>query len=218
MSAFPESAAFGRRIAVVELKRQGLKPRLAEGVKSLVWAYKLAPATVHLAATEQVKEIEVMDLAVKPALASLRTRSLLLEALNALIPNPCIFRVTDEEGGPIEMAVYPKVSGGVLYGDSAVFRYARSDPSMDGRAQWPSGVTTLESLLIHLTAQLAGMAVRIGEPLKSFDARHYRVESLRAELADIEKKLSKEKQLNRKYELAKEKQRLQREIDYVQGA
>ena len=38
------------------------------------------------------------------------------------------------------------------------------------------------------------------------------------EKADIEKKLSKEKQLNRKYELAKEKQRLQREIDYVQGA
>ncbi len=31
----------------------------------------------------------------------------------------------------------------------------------------------------------------------------------------VEKKLSKEKQLNRKYELAKEKQRVQREIENV---
>ena len=89
-------------------------------------------------------------------------------------PNPCIFRVTDEEGGPIETAVYPKVSGGVLYGDSAVFRYARFEQDL----QMPSGVTTLESLLIHLAAELAGMAVRPGEPLKLFDDRHYAVESL----------------------------------------
>ena len=118
---------------------------------------------------------------------------------------------------PIETAIYPKVSGGVLYGDSAVFRYARRDPSMDGRAQdeWPSGVTTLESLLIHLAAELAGMAVRPGEPLKLFDERHYAVESLRAELADIEKKLSKEKQLNRKYELAKSKQRVLAKLEAV---
>ncbi len=130
------------------------------------------------------------------------------EMLNLRIHNPCIFRVTDEEGGPIETAIYPKVSGGVLYGDSAVFRYARRNPSIDERAQWPSGVTTLESLLIHLAAELAGMSVRPGEPLKLFDERHYAVESLRAELADVEKKLSKEKQLNRKYELAKSKQRV----------
>ena len=64
-------------------------------------------------------------------------------------------------------------------------------------------------------ADVSEQSVRPGESLKSFDARHYRVETLRAELADIEKKLSKEKQLNRKYELAKEKQRLQREIDDV---
>ena len=59
------------------------------------------------------------------------------------------------------------------------------------------------------------MAVRPGEPLKLFDERHYAVEALRAELADIEKKLSKEKQLNRKYELAKEKQRVLAKLEAV---
>lgn len=50
---------------------------------------------------------------------------------------------------------------------------------------------------------LAGMSVRPGELLKLFDERHYALESLRAELADVEKKLSKETQLNCKYDLAK---------------
>lgn len=214
MIVFPESAAFGKKIPFAALQKQGVPRRFGALIKSIVWSYKLAPETIGLAATKAVTEIEVIDLAVKQAGASLRVRSSVMEMLNLRIPNPCIFRVTDEEGGPIETAIYPKVSGGVLYGDSAVFRYARSAQDL----QMPSGVTTLESLLIHLAAELAGMAVRPGEPLKLFDERHYAVESLRAELADIEKKLSKEKQLNRKYELAKEKQRLQREIDYVQGA
>lgn len=214
MIVFPESAAFGKKIPFAALQKQGVPRRFGALIKSIVWSYKLAPETIGLAATKAVAEIEVIDLAVKQAGASLRVRSSVLEMLNLRIPNPCIFRVTDEEGGLIETAIYPKMSGGILYGDSAVFRYARSASDL----QMPSGVTTLESLLIHLAAELAGMAVRPGEPLKDFDARHYVVESLRAELADFEKKLSKEKQLNRKYELAKEKQRLQKEIDYVQGA
>ena len=214
MIEFPESAAFGKKIPFTALQKQGVPRRFGSLIKSIVWSYKLAPDTIGLAATKSVAEVEVIDLAVKPAGASLRVRSSVMEMLNLRIPNPCIFRVTDEEGGLIETAICPKVSGGSLYGDSVVFRYARSERD----CEMPSGVTTLESLLIHLAASLAGMAVRPGEPLKLFDERHYSLESLRAELAEIERKISKEKQLNRKYELAKEKQRLQREIDYVQGA
>ena len=51
--------------------------------------------------------------------------------------------------------------------------------------------------------------------LRELEARHYRLESLNAELADIERKLSKETQLDRKYALAKEKQRIGRELGRV---
>lgn len=51
--------------------------------------------------------------------------------------------------------------------------------------------------------------------LRELEARHYRLESLNAELADIEKKISKEVQLDRKYALAKEKQRIGRELGRV---
>ena len=65
MIDFPSSAAFGKKITQVQLKKHGFKSRLAGMVKSLVWAYKLAPATVNLAATEAVSEVEVLDLSLR---------------------------------------------------------------------------------------------------------------------------------------------------------
>ena len=68
-----------------------------------------------------------------------------------------------------------------------------------------------------LAAELGGMKVRAGESLKDFDARHYALESLRADLNDLEKRIKKESQLDRKYELAKERQSLERRIADVQS-
>ena len=59
------------------------------------------------------------------------------------------------------------------------------------------------------------MTTSPGESLRELEARHYRLESLNAELADIEKKISKEVPLDRKYTLAKEKQKIERELGRV---
>ena len=79
----------------------------------------------------------------------------------------------------------------------------------------PEGLTSLEEFLKQFAAKLAGMKVRPGETLKDFDARHYALESKRAELAELEKKIVKERQLDIKYQLAKAKQELQKEIGRV---
>ena len=60
-----------------------------------------------------------------------------------------------------------------------------------------------------------GMTTSPDESLRELEARHYRAESLRADLVDIERKLSREVQLDRKYALAKEKQRIERELGRV---
>ena len=114
MIVFPESAAFGKKIPFVALQKQGVPRRFGSLIKSIVWSHKLAPDTIGLAATKAVTEVEVIDLAVKAAGASLRVRSSVMEMLNLRIPNPCIFRVTDEEGAPIETALAQGASGGTL--------------------------------------------------------------------------------------------------------
>ena len=211
MTEFPQSAAFGKRIPFAQLKKQGLAPRFGELIKSFVWAYKLSPGTMNLAATESVREIEVMDLTLKAKCSTFRTLATLIAAIDKLIPSPLIFRVFDEDGEGRGVAFNLKASGGALYGTSDVFRLFRAE----GDVALPSGVVDLESFFRNLAASVAGMTVLPGETLKDLDARHYRAESLRADLADIEKKISRETQLDRKYALAKEKQRIGRELGRV---
>lgn len=79
----------------------------------------------------------------------------------------------------------------------------------------PVGVTSLESYLKALAVQCAGLTPRDGETLRDLEDRHYRLESLKAELKDRESKMAKERQLENKYRLAKERQRLQKEIANV---
>jgi hypothetical protein len=211
---FPQSAAYGKKIPFVQLKKQGLPARYSEWMKSLVWAYKLSPATMNLAATESVREIEVMDLTLKEKCSTLRTLATLISAIDRLIPSPIVFRVFDEDGEGRGVAFNLKASGGALYGTSDVFRLFRAE----GDVAIPSGVIDLESFFKNLAASVVGMTVVPDETLKDLDARHYRAESLRADLAEIERKLSKESQLDRKYVLAKEKQRIEQEIKQCQNS
>ena len=211
MIEFPKSAAYGKKIPFAQLKKQGLPARYSEWMKSLTWAYKLSPATMNLAATESVREIEVMDLTLKEKCSTLRTLATLITAIDKLIPSPLIFRVFDEDGEGRGGAFNLKVSGGALYGTSDAFRLFRTE----GDVALPSGVVDLESFFKNLAASVAGMTALPGETLKDLDARHYRAESLRADRAEIERKISKEKQLERKYALAKEKQRIERELGRV---
>ncbi len=213
MIEFPQSAAYGKKITFVQLKKQGLPARYSEWMKSLVWAYKLSPATMNLAATESVREIEVMDLTLKEKCSTLRALATLITAIDRLIPSPLIFRILDEDGKGRGVAFNLKASGGALYGTSDVFRLFRTE----GDVALPSGVVDLESFFKNLAASTAGMAVLPDETLKELDIRHYRAESLHADLAEIERKISKETQLDRKYALAKEKQRIQRELLVVSG-
>lgn len=209
MTAFPASAAFGRCISVAELRRQGLAPRFAAPVKSLVWAFKLATATVALPATDNVKEIEVMDLVVKEGGAAPRALAALVSAIDRLIPNPLVFRLFSEDGDALGFALNLKPSGGALRGDSDIFRLFRTDAT---DVPLPQGCATLETLLLRFAASVAGMGARAGETLHGLDERHYRLEALRAELAEAERNLARENHLDRKYALAKETQRIEKEI------
>ena len=208
MVEFPQSAYFGKRIPFALLKKQGAPACFSVWIKSLVWAYKLSPDTVHLAATDTVKEIEVMDLTLKEACRTVRALASVIATIDRLIPNPIIFRVFDEDGVPQKIVFNLKTSGGTLHGESDVYRLFLTER----RVALPSGVTDLESLFRNFAASVAGMKTMPCETLYELDTRHYRAESLRADLADLVKKLARETQLDRKYALAKERQRIEHEI------
>lgn len=208
MIEFPQTAAVGKKIALAELKRKGLPARICIRVKSFVWAYKLSPATYHLAATDAVREVEVMDLSVREECQGARGLGEVLSAIDLVILSPMIFRVFDENGTFRELAMNLKTSGGALQGDSPVFRLVRYDQDL----QQPSGVTTLESFLVHIAASMAGMNVRPGERLTDFRVRHYRLAALYDECLKLEKQLKKVTNIGERFELHKRFQQVEREV------
>ena len=213
---FPQIAAFGRKIPLAQLKSKGAPPRFSTWVRSVRWAYKLSPATFNLAATPGVKEIEVLDVTLRAECKGERTQALALEVLCRMILNPCAFRLLGDDGQVMEEVVCPKASGGALFGDSPQYRLCRGHGVAEPDTL--SGVTTLESVLVRWGAALAGMSVREGEGVLAFAERHYRLELLRADLANLERKFGREVQLDRKYELAKERLKLQHDIAETGGS
>lgn len=89
---FPAAAKFGRVIPKEKLYSQvnanaELKQLFVSQIAQIKWAYKLAENTINLAKTEQVEEIEIIQI-------KLKTESLdekLLAAIDKAIPHPTIF-------------------------------------------------------------------------------------------------------------------------------
>ena len=208
MIDFPQTAAFGKRIPFAQLRKQGLAPRFGELIKSRVWAYKLSPDTVQLAATENVREIEVMDLAIKDKCSGARSLAAVITALDKIIPSPLIFRVFDEDGTPLKVAFNLKTSGGAPRGDSEVFRVFQSAVDV----ALPKGSLNLETFYKNFAATVGGMTTTADESLRELEARHYRREALKADIDEIDRKLAKEIRLDVKYRLMKDRQQLEKEM------
>lgn len=209
MIEFPKSAVYGEKIAFTKLKQRGLPACYSETMRSLVWAYKLSPATLNLAATKSVREIEVMDLTLKAKCSTFRALAMLIAAIDKLIPSPLIFRVFEEEGRYRGIALNLKQSGGALYGNSDVYRLFYSEKDIE----LPRGCADLESFYRNLATLVAELETSPVETLEDLNKRHYQLEALQAAWREAEVKLARERQLNRKYELAKEQQRLEKEIE-----
>ena len=97
---FPEAAKFGRVIPKEKLYSQaGVSPQLkqlfVEQVGQIKWAYKLAEATINLAKTEQVDEIEVIQIKLKADELSQQV----LAAIDKAIPHPTLFVLVREQQG-----------------------------------------------------------------------------------------------------------------------
>lgn len=117
---FPTSAKFGRVIPKEKLYSQvnanaELKQLFVSQVAQIKWAYKLAENTINLAKTEQVEEIEIIQI-------KLKTENLdekLLAAIDKAIPHPTIFLLQREQQGQTEISYQAAYKQKVIAGKDA---------------------------------------------------------------------------------------------------
>lgn len=190
---WPSAAAFGRTVPKAKFYEQrvvsaAVKKRFVADVEAITWAYKLAESTIHLPASSDVQEIEVLCLRAKAE----DVHDSVLAAVDKAITHPVIFEISSHHGTRMTAAVAVGGKGGRYYSTAW-------SPD-DARAPLPTSIS-LSALYAALLDPLVPTTILPGERLTDVTDRLATISRLEREVAALERKLRAEPQLNRKVEL-----------------
>ena len=211
---WPPTAGLGSRIPKEKLYEHGsgtraVKERFVSEVQRITWAYKLANATIHLAGSDAVPEIQVFRIEAKGTDVS----GHVLAAIDKAIPIPIIFEVSRDTGESeqIRMVAAHKQLG---TGAPRLSSYYSTgwQPADTERRPLPTAIT-LDALYAALLDPLTPIATRAGEKMSEVGARLDAADKLEREIATLERKLRTEPQFNRKVELRRTLKTKQAELN-----
>lgn len=195
---WPASAAFGRPVPKTKFYehanvRTALREKFVDDIQRVTWAYKLADATIHLAGSAAVPEIQVFTIETKRE----DVADDVLSTIDKSIHFPLIFEVADPER--VRMVAAQKTLGGA---SPRIGTYFSTDwvPADSARRPLPAAVD-LPGLYEAILAGMMPLPIRDGETVSDATARMNEARRLQREIAALERKLRTEPQLNRKVEL-----------------
>lgn len=209
MLNLPASAAFNRRIPkqkfYEELPLTPAMRRVFVGqINAIWWRSKIAPATANLAPGRTVTELEVFEL----QLAQPSLDEGVLRAIDKRIPYPILYLLTCDGRCQAWIGYQPAEQGGVR-----VYYHTAWQPQEDLNLEL-RGLDT-DAAYENFVRQIAGGALNAPatEPLQQSIARDQRRRALEKQIAVLQNKIRREKQLNRQVELNGELKRLRKEME-----
>ena len=185
---------------------RAVKELFVSRIGEIVWKHKLSPETLKLPARRGITEIQVFEVALK----SEECEAVLLRTIDKAIPFPILFQLT--------------------HADRVCFAASYKRPSDADASQWvieasfvhPWRSATAERPPLPVALDLAALydqlirrhiplTSRPGESIRDQVARHLSIEAKQREARQLESRLAKEKQFNRKVELNAELRELLKE-------
>lgn len=207
MLNLPASAAFNRRIPKQKFYEElPLTPALRRvfvgQINAIWWRSKIAPATANLAPGRTVTELEVFEL----QLAQPSLDEGVLRAIDKRIPYPILYLLTCDGRCQAWIGYQPAGQGG-----ARVYYHTAWQPQEDLKLEL-RGLDT-DVAYENFVRQIAGGALDApaAEPLPRSIARDQRRRALEKQIAVLQNKIRREKQLNRQIELNQELKRLRKE-------
>ena len=207
MLNLPASAAFNRRIPKQKFYEElPLTPALRRvfvgQINAIWWRSKIAPATANLAPGRTVTELEVFEL----QLAQPSLDEGVLRAIDKRIPYPILYLLTCDGRCQAWIGYQPAGQGG-----ARVYYHTAWQPQEDLKLEL-RGLDT-DVAYENFVRQIAGGALDApaAEPLPRSIARDQRRRALEKQIAVLQNKIRREKQLNRQVELNQELKRLRKE-------
>ena len=214
MLGLPKTTEFNKRIPKQKFYENlsvtpATKKAFTEQIKIIYWRNKLAETTLNLAPGEQVTEIEVFEV----KLNSPDLDENVLRLIDREIPYHILFLL--EYDGKYQAAVGYKEAAGSGKAAFKVDRYYRTEWLVEEELPLHLEGLTIDAVYENLIRQIAGDSLSSGEDttLKESVEQQKHREQLEKQIATLEAKMKKEKQLNRKMELKAEIKKLQLELE-----
>jgi len=184
-----------------------VKDLFVSQIGEIVWKYKLSPETINLPARNGITEIQVFEIALKGE----ELDEDVLRTIDMAIPFPILFQVT--HGDRIRFATsYKRPSDA----DSSKWVIEASfmtdwQPESQERPSLPVALD-LASLYEHLIRRHLPLPQRPGESIRDHVARHTAIQAKEKECQQLEARLNREKQFNRKVEINAALRALRQEV------
>ena len=214
MYGLPASTAFDKRIPKQRFYENlaippALKRVFVEQIKAIRWRAKLAAATLNLAPGNAVREIEVLEI----QLAAPALTEEVLRLIDKAIPYHLLFVLACE--GQAQAWIGYKETAATGANAFRVGRYYHTPWMPEDALRFRLEGLTLDALYESLVRQIAGDALTAASPaedLRAAVSRDERRRKLDRQIALLEGRLRREKQLNRRLELNAELKKLRKEL------
>lgn len=213
MLGLPMSTEFNKRIPKQKFYEKlsvtpAIKTAFTEQINIIYWRNKLAAATLNLAPGKLVTEIEVFEI----RLTSPDLDENILRLIDREIPYHILFLL--EYDGKYQAAMGYKEAAGSGKAAFKVDRYYRTEWLAEEELSLHLEGLTIDVVYENFIRQIAGDRLTGGEntTLKESVEQQKQREQIEKQIAALETKMKKEKQLNRKMELKAEIKKLKQAL------
>lgn len=214
MFSFPDSTEFNKRIPKQKFYENievssSLRRVFVEQIKVVYWRNKLAVSTLNIASGENVTEIEVFEVRLTEPILE----ETVLRQIDKEIPYHILFILTC--GGKAQAWIGYKEAAASGNNAFKINRYYHTEWMPENELRFSIDGLNMDAVYENLVRQIAGeiLQTNSNESLKDSVERDEERRRLEKQIAALENKIRKEKQLNRRMEMNTELKRLKEELE-----
>ena len=214
MFGFPGSTEFNKRIPKQKFYENievssSLRRVFVEQIKIVYWRNKLAVSTLNIASGESVTEIEVFEVRLTEPILE----ETVLRQIDKEIPYHILFILTCD--GKAQAWIGYKEEAASGNNAFKINRYYHTEWIPENELLFSIDGLNMDVVYENLVRQIAGeiLQTNSNESLKDSVERDEERRRLEKQIAALENKIRKEKQLNRRMEMNTELKRLKEELE-----
>ncbi len=216
---FPKSTEFNKRIPKQKFyDKLSMTPALKEGFKTIKmvrWRNKLSPDTINLEPGESVKELQIFEIKLAEPMIS----EAVLKQIDKQIPYHILHLVEYDEKYQAWIAYKETGKGSNAF---VVDQYYHTDWLPEEELPIKLEGLNLDSVYENFVRQIAGdkfgkAEIEKPESLKETVDRVNQIQKLEKQIAALQKKIKREKQLNKQMEMNAQMKRLRKELEEIKN-